>query len=355
MIYLSWILLGLGLCSGMMAALSIPLSSVHRQFVILVSSTLLTVGELTLPANAQTLNSDEKVLRLGKDTSKLGLKLKEISYRGSVRVGVVDIQEDAPAAVADNVQSGAILTEIDGNNVEGLRLSKIGKCLKEKVDSQENFYIKFRDPAVFIRQLDSRREDAPRLISSLVLPKGTGRSRDQVLAIERLEPGKKDDKVLQIGDVGEISFQLRVKDTGEIVDGVEKIEAAGSNYGGSKNMFFVVGSTKSPDNPLLGKDDKSEKDDILPPNWDLSLRGMAVDEMRKISIPPVLRGAGYSPRKSLADALSSRMLLQGDLRGGNLVAKRAEGSAEDSLKWVAANKDSDLELTVRLLSINGDR
>ena len=41
-------------------------------------------------------------------------------------------------------------------------------------------------------------------------------------------------------------------------------------------MFFIMGSSKPPENPLLGKDD------ILPPKWDFALRGMRVDELRKL-------------------------------------------------------------------------
>ncbi len=343
------------------AVLSEPLY-VCKHLGVLLSSTILAVAQV-VPAEAQTL-SDEKIITLSRDpsserTSKLGLKLKDTTYRGSVRVNVIDLQDDSPSAVVKNVKVGDILTEIDGINIEGLRVSKIGKTLKEKVDSNQDFAIKFRDPTAFVRQLDSRRPDAPTIVSSLLLPLGKsgGLPRDQRLVVERLEAGKhgRDDKVLEIGDVGEISFQLRVKDTGEIVDGVHKVEPPGSLYGGSKNMFFVVGSTKLPDNPLLGKDDKSDKDDILPPKWDLALRGMGVDERRRIDIPPVLRGPGYAPKKSLAGALKSGTVVEGDLRSGNLVTKQADSDTVDPLEWVSTNKDSDLELDVRLLSINGER
>ena len=94
----------------------------------------------------------------------------------------------------------------------------------------------------------------------------------------------------------------------------------------------------------------------MPPKWDFALRGMRVDELRKVTIPPILRGSEYAPKKSLALALKSEVTVEGDLREGKVVVKlEHDTDKEDSLKWVSGDRESDLELTVRLLSINGVR
>ena len=63
-------------------ALAMPLS-IRRQLSVLISSSLLGVG---VPVNAQILNSDETVVALTKDINELGMRLRNIIYRGSVRV-----------------------------------------------------------------------------------------------------------------------------------------------------------------------------------------------------------------------------------------------------------------------------
>ena len=66
------------------AVLSEPLY-VCKHLGVLLSSTILAVAQV-VPAEAQTL-SDEKIITLSRDpsserTSKLGLKLKDTTYRG---------------------------------------------------------------------------------------------------------------------------------------------------------------------------------------------------------------------------------------------------------------------------------
>jgi hypothetical protein len=191
------------------------------------------------------------------------------------------------------------------------------------------------------------------MVTTTVLP-------GHVLKIERLERGstggQSSAKVAEAGDVLEVSFQLRFKDSGELIDGVSSVEAAESPTM-EKNMFFVLGSGRY-DNPLLG----SANDDILPPGWDQYLYGMVVDELRRISIPPSLGvdAVGFDPHLSLASGMDKESKLEGKGRRGNL--KMTRGSEFDEAAKMPSIRSllqkhphSDLELAVRVLSINGER
>ena len=201
--------------------------------------------ELGDPMKAQYLNTDEIIVCVVKGTKNLGLKMRDITYKRSIRVSVADILENAPSSFQKSVPSGAILTEIDGNNIEGLRVNKVGKLIQNKIDSNQDFVMKFRDPTAFGRQLDSY---SASVVSTLVLPQGKTSPRDQRLVVERVEEGKhgQDDRILENGDVGEISFQLRVKDTGEIVDGVQGDRSPWEQVQGEQEHVFHYGFLKAP-------------------------------------------------------------------------------------------------------------
>lgn len=304
--------------------------------------------------------TDEVAVSIPKGTTSLGLGLKDENYRGSIRIVVQSVKDGAPRTVEENVKPGFLLSAIDGKNVEGYGVKRAVEILKKALEDGGSISLIYRDPTAFIRALDSRDPRSPSIVTTRVLPenKGTrgGEYRDQVLSVERVEIGSRQGIVADVGDVLEVSFQLRLKENGdEVIDGVEKVEAAGSSYGGSQNMFFVLGSGKY-DNPILGP---NGRDDILPPGWDMYTRGMLVDELRRITIPPVMGiGAkGYHPTKSLSSATQGGVKVEGDLRRGNVVARREENSdAKVSLDALLKQyPTSDLVLDVRLLTINGER
>lgn len=307
-----------------------------------------------------SINTDEIVVSIPRGTTSLGLGLKDENYRGSIRIGVQSIKENAPRVLEEKVKPGYLISSINGRNVEGYNLKRVAEMVKNTLDDRGELTLVFRNPSAFIEAMDSRDPQAPSIVTTLILPgdkEGArgGENRDQLLKIERLERGAQDrTNVADVGDVLEVSFQLRIKDTGEVIDGMKELEAAGSSFGGSGNMFFVLGSGRY-DNPSLGS---NVRDDILPPGWDMYTRGMIIDELRRITIPPIMGiGAkGYHPSKSLA-AERGEVRVEGDLRRGNVVAKRDEGERKlvplDNL--LKKHATSDLELDVRLLTINGER
>ena len=312
------------------------------------------LSPMAFAAPGEPLYSDEVLVSVPKgSTSSLGIGLKNENYRGSIRTVVT-------ASPIPTIKPGMILSSVAGKNVEGYSVKTVAGILKEEMgDKKEGNKIELslRDPSLLNEALDSRRSDAPSTVTSLILPGHAADYRDQVLKVERLEKGKKSEVVADIGDVLEVSFQLRIKDNGEVIDGVDTVAAAASPYGGSKNMFFVVGSGKPPENPVLGKD--NNKDDILPPGWDLFTRGMLVDELRRITIPPVIgiSAVGYHPTKSLASAMSTGTVVEGELRRGTLVAKREEvdKTKKTLVSTLKEYSNSDLELEIRLLTVNGER
>ena len=245
---------------------------------------------------AQALTSsvssvDDIILLNTKNDKNLGIILQEANYKGSLRTRIKSIKTDtAPRAVVETVRPGMIISSVNGKNVEGLSARRVATLIKNFTPSSD-LIISFRDSAIFLNALDSRRAQSPAVVTTTVLP-------GHVLKIERLERGgtggQSSAKVAEAGDVLEVSFQLRFKDSGELIDGVSSVEAAGSPTI-EKNMFFVLGSGRY-DNPLLG----SSNDDILPPGWDQYLYGMVVDELRRISIPPSLGvdAVGFDPHLS---------------------------------------------------------
>lgn len=334
-----------------------PMAAARQAANSFLSKAAFMVGAsmMSVPAVVASTLTDEIEISLPKDISYLGLGLKELKYKSSNRVVVQSIQDDASAVIKDHVKRGMVLTEINGENIEGLDRDKVVGLIKIKIgDNLAD--LKFRDPALFFEtlnsSLDSRRSVLE--VSTMILPASKNKDSngnavtDQIVTVKRIEvPDSKKTSQLraaEIGDVLEVSFQLRVKETGEVIDGSSEIAVVGSRMS-PENMFFVLGSKTQPrvsstsissgsSSSSSSREIRQIVDDVLPPKvWDAGIRGMIIGERRIISYPTLQsQGSSFYNRDGSRNVqfkpISERGIsddkkfssVDGDLRMGNVKA-----------------------------------
>ena len=283
-----------------------------------VSSVLLTSTLVTRQARATSetrsaveVYDDEVSVILSSKEEMLGLGLKEYRPRSSSSPLIIvnSVTDSAPDVIKNSVSKGYVLRDINGNNIQGRRLDEVATAIKGAI-GQRDLMLTFRDPDMFFSLLNDTQQLNRKSggvsgqlslaeIKTLILPTDNVNGfAPQVLSVKRLELPSETipSQVASKGDIVEISFNLKIQDTGELIDGVIPIAARDSPMC-EANIFFVLGSDKKVINPLLEGGKDGGKDDYLPPRWDLSLQGMAVGEVRQIILPPTLgvNAVGYKP------------------------------------------------------------
>lgn len=260
-----------------------PVISVASFFVAASTSNAASssVGKKALLVD---LKSDEVVVSY--EGAYLGLGLSEITYRGSVRVIVDAVKDDAPAPILSRVRRGMILVAVNGDNVEGYRREAIAT----RIQASPSKSLVFRDPALLFSLLNSTSTDAPPIVTSSILPASKNGSRqvegmdgEQVLRVVRVEraPGLCL-RSAATGDVMEVSFRL--------LRGSEVLESSGPALlpmgapMSQETQFFVLGTSKAP-----------VSSDFLRPEGLLLLRGMCVGERRDIEFPGTYSADGQAP------------------------------------------------------------
>ena len=293
MVFVLFLLFWAGVCQGSSPASlrSAFLSVVRRQVVapVLSVATAFVASASGVvsssPSSSRTaLKSDEVAVTY--EGGYLGLGLSEVSYRGSVRVIVDAVKNDAPVPILSIVRPGMILVSVNGDNVEGYRREAIAT----RIQALPSKSLIFRDPDILFSLLNSTSADTPMLVTTSILPASKNGSRqvegmdgEQVLRVERVEraPGF-GLRSAATGDVLEVSFRL--------LRGKEVLESSGPALlpagapMSQETQFFVLGANKHPVSTAL-----------LRPEGLLLLRGMCVGERRDVDFPPTYSADGKAP------------------------------------------------------------
>lgn len=215
-----------------------------RQKCLSLSSALLS-GVLFHTQRASAAKSsvdvydDEVRVTLGAKEEVLGLGLKEYRPRpsSSPLIVVNQVTDNAPAAIKNSVKKGYVLRDINGNNIQGRSLNDVATAVKIAI-GQKDLMFTFRDPNLFFSLLNDTAVLSGRNgngvsgqlslaeIKTLILPADPATdSLPQVLSVKRLEPPSEPipSQVATKGDVIEVSFNLKIQETGEVIDGVVPI------------------------------------------------------------------------------------------------------------------------------------
>jgi hypothetical protein len=142
-----------------------------------------------LEATKRELKSDEFEVMFSSDS--IGLGLKEIEYKGSIRVIVQSIKDNTEAASISTLKPGLVLVAANGISLDGkMKLVDVGKIIK---GLPKPFNVVFRDPSLFFLKLNSSNvlNDNNEIllkspITTTVVPAFGGRE-EQVIQVERIQ------------------------------------------------------------------------------------------------------------------------------------------------------------------------
>lgn len=209
----------------------------------------------------------------------LGLTLKDLSVGttpgqpGSNRVVVADIIPGKQAEAARNIQIDQLLVAVNGVNVERERAEQVSKRLVGLLGLAEPFTLTFKDPYSFLYALQDPFKGSE-LSASTALTPSTENAASQVLGVRRFqEEDARCRRTAADGDLLEIAYTGRVKETGKVFDGMQ----LASRLGDSSVQF------------VLGRQPGGQ----FPPAWDVGLPGMCIGERRILEVPPIL---GYGAK-----------------------------------------------------------
>lgn len=228
--------------------------------------------------HAKDLKSDE--IETIFESDYLGLGLVELMYKKSRRVVVQSIKDDFDGQVSNpNLKPGMIIVAVGDKIVEQLGLSDLVEFIRSQ---PRPLKIVFRDPELFFQKLNSSANVDP-VISTTIRP-GVGNREEETLLIQRFEVPKLCLRPAVIGDVLELSYQIRLPD-GTIVYGEPSLASADAD----NNLFLVLGG-KFPG--------------ALPPVFGVMLPGMCVGERRLVNVPASLGYGANAPQDIKVPSMS---------------------------------------------------
>ena len=269
-----------------------------------------TQSQTVSPAQA----TDEVTIRISKAELQkqrgLGLELADIEFRTNLRVYVKNV---APNSYAQQlgIAKDWIVVAVNGINVERTNANGVAQYVAQAVqqaaDVGGSFPITFRDPTVFRQKLQNLNADEGP-VTTQVAPAGdttprnadgsvrkgqsvTTAAKDQRITVEQLvkPPNQMCRRGATADDLLELSYQTRVVETGQLVDGSAVLMGDGKGIPGRGNdvtIYFVLGNKQ-----LSGQ---------FPPSWEVALEGMCVGERRRLTVPPALAyGSKGLPRRNI--------------------------------------------------------
>ena len=217
------------------------------------------------------LNTDEVDVVF--DNDSLGIVLQEVQYKGFPVVTIKDIKDIKLNEKYPLLRTGAIITIVGGEFVDGISMKKISELVKS---SARPLQVRFRDPSLFFQQLDSTVGKPLKQITSTYLPANTrdAGSPEQIIVVQRLSLPPPEERIrpAEYLDVLEIQYVAQVQGSEDVVDSSAERSAPGTS---AKSIYYILGQQNGPP----GK---------FPTGWDLSLRGMVKGETRRITLPYTL-------------------------------------------------------------------